>query len=119
LYKYKQTMGYLSNLYNSAKKGIASGLATAGGIFNRIGSSGIISRIGGYVSQASPYISKGLEAIGGALGQPEISALGVASGMAMDYVGSKMTTHGPSVSNSMQNIGNKLNTFGNTLNGVG
>jgi uncharacterized protein YidB (DUF937 family) len=98
---------------------VASGLASVGGIMNRIGSSGIISRIGGYVSAASPYISKGLEAIGGALGNPEISALGIGAGMAMDYVGSKMSQHGPSVSNSMQNVGNKLNTFGNTLNGVG
>ena len=112
-------MGFLGNLYNSAKKTVSSGLGTMGGIFNRLGSSDIISRIGGYVSSASPYISKSLEAIGGALGQPEISALGVASGMAMDYVGSKMSQHGPSVSNSMQNVGNKLNTFGNTLNGVG
>jgi hypothetical protein len=112
-------MGYLSNLYNSAKKSVASGLGSLGGVFNRIGSSGIISRIGGYVSAASPYISKGLEAIGGALGQPEIAALGVGSGIAMDYIGGKMSQHGPSVSYSMQNIGSKLNTFGNTLNGVG
>jgi hypothetical protein len=112
-------MGYLSNLYNSAKKGISSGLGKVGGVLNRIGSSGIISRIGGYVSAASPYISKGLEALGGVLGNPEISALGMASGVALDYVGNKMSQHGPSVSNSMQNIGSKLNTFGNTLNGVG
>jgi hypothetical protein len=108
-------MGYLSNLYNSAKKGIASGLASVGGIMNRIGSSGIISRIGGYVSQASPYIAKGLEALGGVLGQPEISALGIGSRIAMDYVGSKMTNHGPSVSNSMQNIGNNLSGFSKHL----
>jgi uncharacterized protein YidB (DUF937 family) len=100
-------------------KGLASGLGAVGGVFNRIGSSGIISRIGEYVSSASPYISKGLEAIGGALGQPEISALGVGAGMAMDYVGSKMSQHGPSVSNSMQHVGGKLNTFSNSLNGVG
>jgi hypothetical protein len=49
-------MGYLSNLYNSAKKGVASGLGSLGGVFNRIGSSGIISKIGGYVSAASSYI---------------------------------------------------------------
>ncbi len=112
-------MGYLSNLYNSAKKSVASGLGKVGGVLSRIGSSGIISKLGGYVSQASPYISKGLEALGGVLGQAEISALGVGSGMALDYIGSKMQAHGPSVSNSMQNIGSKLNTFGNTLNGVG
>jgi hypothetical protein len=94
-------------------------LAGVGGIFNRIGSSGIISRIGGYVSAASPYISKGLEMAGTALGQPEISALGVASGLALDYVGKNMTTHGPDFSKSMQSMGNDLNTFGNTLNGVG
>jgi hypothetical protein len=112
-------MGYLSNLYNSAKKSVASGLGVVGGVLNRIGSSGIISRLGGYVSAASPYISKGLETMGAALGQPELSALGVGAGMAMDYVGSKMTNYGSQVSNSMQNVGNKLNTFRNTLNGVG
>jgi hypothetical protein len=37
----------------------------------------------------------------------------------MDYIGNKMSQHGPSVSNSMQNIGGKLNTFSNSLNGVG
>ena len=111
--------GYLSNLYNSAKKGLASSLGSDGGVLYRIGSSGIISRIGGYISSASPYISKGLEAIGGVLGQPEISALGVGSGMALDYIGNKMQAQGPSVSNSMQNVGGKLNTFSNSLNGVG
>ena len=112
-------MGYLSNIHNLAKKGVASGLAGVGGILNRIGSSGFFSRLGGYVSAASPYISKGLEAQGGVLGQPEISALGVGSGIAMDFIGSKMQAHGPSVSNYMQNVGGKLNTFSNSLNGVG
>ncbi len=105
-------MGYLSNLYNSAKKSVASGLGAVGGIMNRIGSSGIISRIGGYVSAASPYISKSLEAIGGALGQPEISALGVAAGLGMDYVGSKMTS---TQDTSMKSFGDKLHTLGNNF----
>jgi hypothetical protein len=54
-----------------------------------------------------------------AFGNPELSALCVAAGLGMDYVGSKMQAHGPQVSNSMQNIGGKLNTFSNSLNGMG
>jgi uncharacterized protein YidB (DUF937 family) len=105
-------MGYLSSLYNSAKKGIASGLGSLGGVFNRIGESGLISRIGGYVSQASPYVSKGLEAIGGALGQPAISALGAAAGLGMDYIGSSMTKEHDT---SMKSFGDKLHTLGNNF----
>jgi hypothetical protein len=105
-------MGYLSNLYNSAKKGVASGLGSLGGVFNRIGSSGIISKIGGYVSAASPYVSKGLEMAGQAFGQPELGALGVAAGYGMDYLGKNMTS---AQDTSMKNIGANLNTFANNF----
>jgi hypothetical protein len=109
-------MGYLSTLYNSAKKSLSSGLANVGGVLTRLGSSGVISRLGGYVSAASPYISKGLEMAGAVFGQPEIAALGVGSGIALDYIGKNMTTHGPDFSKSMQNMGSKLNTFSDSLN---
>jgi hypothetical protein len=71
-----------------------------GGVLKRMGLSGIIQRIGGYATVASPYISKGLEMVGTALGQPDTAALGVASGYGLDYLGSKLSQHGPSVSNS-------------------
>jgi hypothetical protein len=112
-------MGFLGNLYNSAKKTVSSGLGTMGGIFNRLGSSDIISRIGGYVSSASPYISKGLETAGLVFGNPELSALGIGAGLAMDYAGSKMQEHGPQITNTMKNIGGKLNSYKNSVNDMG
>jgi hypothetical protein len=105
-------MGYLSNLYNSAKKGVASGLGSLGGVFNKIGSSGIISKIGGYVSAASRYVSKGLEFAGETFGRPELSALGIAAGLGMDYVGQNMTSANDA---SMKSFGDNLNTLGNNF----
>jgi hypothetical protein len=112
-------MGFLSNLYNSAKKGVPTGLGAVSGVLNRLGNSDIISRIGGYVSAASPYISKGLETAGLVFGNPELSALGVGSGLAMDYIGNQMSEYGPQMQQTSKDYAGKLDGYKKSMNDMG
>jgi len=105
-------MGWFSSIKNFAAKAVGA----VGGVLKKVGSFAepIIRKVGDWAPTVGSVLGYGLDAVGGALAQPELIALGEGIRRGANWVGAA-ASKAADISNTIGNIGGKAVDFSNVL----